>query len=506
MRLNISRKFKKYVVEVICLLYMLLFTYAAVSKVLDYHDFSIKLGQSPLFSAFAGWVAISVPMIELLIVLILCFPRWRLIGLFASFFLMVAFTAYIVIILNFSSYIPCSCGGILENMNWNEHLIFNIVFVVLAVIAMLLYDPKENLWLARIKPLYFYFIMILAAVLSIMAVAILYLISEDIIHNRNTFVRRFNSHAQPEYNTYDLGLNSFYFAGINRDTIYLGNVTTPLFITKIDTGFTKQNRVKTELDQPNLPFGDLHIKVSPPYFFVTDGTVPAIFSGKTKDWKARKKQGQVPFFTLADPIDSLHIAMRLTSLTKKQNTLAVYGLNQGKLLSENTRILERQQDGIFDTDGMLWFNDKLNAVNYIYFYRNEFLSADRKMQLLTKGKTIDTVRRAEIKVAELSAGDRQMAKPPLVINKASTVYGNLLFIKSKRIGRYEDKNMLKDASILDVYNLNDGSYISSIYIYHVNGEEMTNFRVAANKIYTISGRYLSVVKLSPKITNAYTIK
>jgi len=506
MRFNISSEVKKYIVEVICVLYILLFTYAAVSKILDYHDFSIKLGQSPLFSAFAGWVAIGVPVIELVIVLMLCFPSWRLMGLLASFALMVAFTAYIVIILNFSSYIPCSCGGILENMDWNEHFLFNIVFVMLAVIAMLLADPKESHWLARIKPSHFYFIIILSAISSMLSVAVLYVISEDIVHNRNTFIRRFDSHAQPEYNTYDLGLNSFYFAGINRDTLYLGNVTTPLFITKIDTGFTNQNRVKIELDQPNLPFGDLHIKVSAPYFFVTDGTVPAIFSGKTKDWKAKRHQGQIPFFTLADPIDSTSIAMRLTSLTKKQNTLAVYGLNQGKLLSENTRILERQEDGIFDTDGMLWSNDKLSAVHYIYFYRNEFLNADRKMQLLRKGKTIDTVKRAEIKVAELSAGDRQMAKPPLVINKASTVYGNLLFIKSKRIGRFEDKNMLKDTSILDVYNLNDGSYISSIYIYHVNGEEMTNFRVADSKIYTISGRYLSVVKISPKITNIYTSK
>ena len=128
------------------------------------------------------------------------------------------------------------------------------------------------------------------------------------------------------------------------------------------------------------------------------------------------------------------------------------------------------------------------------------------MQLITKGKTIDTVHKAEIKVAALSTGDRQMAKPPLIINKTSTVYGNLLFIKSKRIGRYEDENMLKDTSILDVYNLNDGSYISSIYIYHVNGKEMTSFRVTANKIYALSGNYLSVIRLSKKIMDVYSVK
>jgi len=175
-------------------------------------------------------------------------------------------------------------------------------------------------------------------------------------------------------------------------------------------------------------------------------------------------------------------------------------------LSQNTSLLDKQIDGIFDTDGMLIFNDKLKFVHYIYYYRNEFLTAGNKMQLIKKGKTIDTVSKAEIKVAQLSQGDNQMSKPPLIINKAAAVYGNLLFIKSERIGRFEDEKMLQDASILDVYNLKDGSYVSSMYLYHVKGKEMTRFKVIKNRVYAISGRYLSVVKLNKKITDAYDIK
>ncbi|GAA6765744.1 hypothetical protein AAFH68_16820 [Flavobacterium sp. CGRL1] len=265
--MKISKKTKTALRVLITYLFAFLFTYAAVSKILDYHDFSIKLGQSPLFSAFAGWVAIGVPAVELLIVVMLCWQRWRFMGLFASFSLMVTFTAYIVIILNFSSYVPCSCGGILQDLGWTEHLIFNIIFVILAVIALLLNDEKENHWPARINSFRFYFIMTFAAIISISAVVILYLASEDIMHNRNTFIRRFDSHAQAEYNTYDLGLNSFYFAGIQNDAIYLGNVTTPLFVTKIDTAFKIKKRIKIELNEPDLPFHDLHIKVIPPFFF-----------------------------------------------------------------------------------------------------------------------------------------------------------------------------------------------------------------------------------------------
>jgi uncharacterized membrane protein YphA (DoxX/SURF4 family) len=68
----------------------------------------------------------------------------RLIGLYASFFFMILFTGYIVAILRFSSYIPCSCGGILQKMSWTQHLIFNIGFLLLAVIAILLYPPQRS--------------------------------------------------------------------------------------------------------------------------------------------------------------------------------------------------------------------------------------------------------------------------------------------------------------------------------------------------------------------------
>lgn len=129
--------FRKITIETICFLYILLFVYAAVSKILDFENFSIQLGQSPLLSAFAGFIAGSIPIIEIVISLLLA-SRLRLIGLYASFALMGMFTVYIYIILNYSTFVPCSCGGILEKLGWTEHLVVNIVFILLAVLAIFL--------------------------------------------------------------------------------------------------------------------------------------------------------------------------------------------------------------------------------------------------------------------------------------------------------------------------------------------------------------------------------
>lgn len=142
--MKLTVRMQKVILELICLLYILLFVYAAVSKLLDFENFQVQLGQSPLLSAFAGWVSWGVPIVEIIIALMLVFPRFRLVGLYAAFSLMVMFTAYIYIILHYSSFVPCSCGGVLEKMSWDQHLIFNIVFILIGAQGILLLSQKNK--------------------------------------------------------------------------------------------------------------------------------------------------------------------------------------------------------------------------------------------------------------------------------------------------------------------------------------------------------------------------
>jgi len=135
---------KKTVVDIITYLLIILFIYASVNKLVDYENFSTELGKSPLLTAFAGWVAWVIPVVELLVVAMLTVPKWCLAGLYAAFSLMTMFTAYIVAILRFSDYVPCSCGGVLQNMTWNQHLVFNITFVLLALTGIILHEPEQH--------------------------------------------------------------------------------------------------------------------------------------------------------------------------------------------------------------------------------------------------------------------------------------------------------------------------------------------------------------------------
>ena len=126
------------------MLFIILFTYAAISKLLDYENFKLLLEKSPFLGSYANLLSWLIPAIELMIAVLFFFRKLSLEALWSSLFLMVIFTAYIIIVLNFSESIPCSCGGIISSLSWNQHLYFNIGFIVLAAGGILLVYPRKK--------------------------------------------------------------------------------------------------------------------------------------------------------------------------------------------------------------------------------------------------------------------------------------------------------------------------------------------------------------------------
>jgi uncharacterized membrane protein YphA (DoxX/SURF4 family) len=110
-----------------------LFVYAGLSKMLDYANFKLQLGKSPFIAGFAPVLAWAIPTIELIVAILLLIPATKLIGLYGSLFLLSLFSSYIYAMLHYSYYLPCNCGGVLSKMSWGQHLIFNLVFVVLCL-------------------------------------------------------------------------------------------------------------------------------------------------------------------------------------------------------------------------------------------------------------------------------------------------------------------------------------------------------------------------------------
>lgn len=130
--------------QISILLLILLWVYASASKLLDFQTSKAQM----LSQVFPVWISRimvwAVPVSELVTAGLLLIRQTERAGLYASLYLLSAFTCYIALILTgLFGTIPCSCGGVLEQMTWVQHLFFNLFFLALTLVAIV-YLPKSQ--------------------------------------------------------------------------------------------------------------------------------------------------------------------------------------------------------------------------------------------------------------------------------------------------------------------------------------------------------------------------
>ena len=121
-------------------LFILLFVYTGISKLLEHHFFEATLSKSPLIGQASTVLSYALPVVELVVAALLFVHRRIRLGWYIAFALMAMFTGYIGYMLLSQSTLPCSCGGALKGLSWGEHLLFNTTFTILAF---------AGLWLSR---------------------------------------------------------------------------------------------------------------------------------------------------------------------------------------------------------------------------------------------------------------------------------------------------------------------------------------------------------------------
>jgi hypothetical protein len=130
-------KTRNTIIEFICISLIILWSYAAFSKFADLD----KSHSEMLNQVFPIWMADVlywlIPTIEVGLCVLLVFTKTKLAGLYGSLILMSSFTLYIAIVMTgVFGRVPCSCGGIFRNMPYGTHLLFNLFFVVLALLGI----------------------------------------------------------------------------------------------------------------------------------------------------------------------------------------------------------------------------------------------------------------------------------------------------------------------------------------------------------------------------------
>jgi putative oxidoreductase len=58
---------------------------------------------------------------------------------------MTVFTGYVILVLiNFFGRVPCSCGGVIQVLGWKTHMVFNLFFLLLTGLGILIITKKRR--------------------------------------------------------------------------------------------------------------------------------------------------------------------------------------------------------------------------------------------------------------------------------------------------------------------------------------------------------------------------
>jgi hypothetical protein len=304
----------------------------------------------------------------------------------------------------------------------------------------------------------------------------------------------------------DLKVNTFYFSGYYKDKLYLGNRKSPLRFISVDSLLQREDYL-IKIDSTQFKYTYLRLKTAYPYFFLADGSIPIVYKGSLgSDEKTKQTEVfsfQQVYFNDFIPIDSTSVAIKGQSSQDYKNVLGVINSKNTPNVSIFSELLQNDSDGVFDSDGAFSYSQSKENLIYSYYYKNKYFITDKNLGLLKRQNTIDTTKTALITATELASGERKMTTPMSAINKKVVVKDNLLFIVSNSLGQNESKAIWKQASIVDIYDFKEDSYIASFYIYHLGEEKLRDLIVTDHYLYGLFDQKLIRYRLAKSLTDKF---
>lgn len=293
-------------------------------------------------------------------------------------------------------------------------------------------------------------------------------------------------------------IHSPYIAGIEKESLYIGDRMKPFQITEINIKSSRQVKRIIRLDKID--------SINAPTFFQTtvdsnkfilyNGVSPVILSGNTNDWIGKKiKLRKIPFFVDATPVSPTTTIVRSLGAKSGMYQIGKINLNDTARVRLSDNILKKQIDGILCVTGKILYSKETNKIIYLYTLRNKYIVLDTTLEIIGTGNTIDTFSIAPIKVSKIK-NESVISNPRFVVNGPSTVYKNRLIIQSGLLAKNENPVKNSENTVLDIYSIADQKYYGSIYIPLKYKNRFSDFRILKNELIGIAGNEIYRYKLT----------
>ncbi len=339
----------------------------------------------------------------------------------------------------------------------------------------------------------------LCIIFGVLMIVAIFLYSKE-PKNNNNFIRLFPSHFLTNWKGISIGSTPFYILGVVDSMVYIGNPAHPLLIKKVNyhTGTILNHDINIS-NKEKIAWSLLKTHINATGIYLSEGLSPTILYGNLHSLELTRQAIDTTIrFSRCLPLSPSSYILTTFDPHLKQNILVKQTLDP-ILSTPITKVLEKQIDGFFCTDGDLHYCQETNRLIYVYRYRNEYLYLDNNLNIIYKGKTIDNIGKAQIKIIEVGAGNMKhpsLAAPPLIVNAKSYVFGNRLFIHSNLRSKNEEKRKFHENSVIDIYSLKHGTYEHSFYIPPYHDKPMQNFAIFGNTLIVLYEQYIVTFDMS----------
>lgn len=126
--------------------YSFLYMYTGWAKFMNISTFIRGNSKIPHLGQYAKLIGYGIPALEIVLAILLVIPVYRIkrFALWTSTLLMVVFTVYLSLMVKLAENKLCHCGGVIESMGWEAHIVFNSIWLIAGIFALVKTKVKHS--------------------------------------------------------------------------------------------------------------------------------------------------------------------------------------------------------------------------------------------------------------------------------------------------------------------------------------------------------------------------
>jgi hypothetical protein len=324
---------------------------------------------------------------------------------------------------------------------------------------------------------------------SFLIVAGLYATAYWQLRQSNKFIRLFPPHMLGKQNRIDLGTNAFYFAGIDKDTLYLANRLDARWIKKIH--LPTLTAVDLSIRWPNLqpPFSDWQVSINRGLLSFSNyinGTL--LLSAEPFSQPYRITKLPQPLYRTI-PIHPQTIFAK--SYNSPLKTRSILRLQLDRPLENQSFLPPRKPDGLYSTEGILLWNEANENLVYIHNFINRVTILDSSCTVKATHSTIDWSDSLKGSIIISQQKDNQVQQvESAIVNQLAATDQHLVLVYSKAPASNQPLALFRKNATIDVYQLPAFSYLYSFYLPLAADKHLVDMQLHHQELYVLMGTEL----------------